>query len=299
MFTDIGNCGVEQAGCLGGGDEILGCCCINHGGELGGEVFFVASVFDKSFECLVFILLYTIGLVFAVADDADFVQLVHDGIDGDAIDELQLPEFRGGDFFAGGEDGFQVLRRDQHLTSEGVAEVLTFPDGKIWRETVVEQEVAEFMERSETSALYMLLLAIEHHDEVIVVDDSAHAFESLGRFGADDLDAVGFENILDVSDGIEAELPVFADFDGQIAHLLSRREWFAIERLYLGFFFTKDFFDFEVALYFVLDAHLEGVDIFDGGVGLLAEGYLKLVEVEREGSEEVVDVDIQSQGQCT
>ncbi len=103
------------------------------------------------------------------------------------------------------------MRREKHLTGESIAEVFFLTGGEASGEAMVIEQVAQFMESRKPATLYMQLFAIEYEDEVLVVDDSADALETCRGLCADDFDAMGFEYILDVADGIEAQLPVLAD----------------------------------------------------------------------------------------
>ena len=150
------------------------------------------------------------------------------------------------------------------------------------------------MKSRETATLYMILTTVEHQDEVLTVDNSADAFEAVWGFCTDNFDAMRLEDILYVADGIEAQLPFLADLKGLFSHLSCGREFLSIDRGELWGIFAQDGFNLEVAFYFVLDAHLEGVDIFDAGIGLFSERDLELVEIEGEGTKEIVGIDIES-----
>ncbi len=76
------------------------------------------------------------------------------------------------------------------------------------------------------------------------------------------------------------------------SHLSRSRELFSVDRLQLRGVFAEYGFNLEVAFYFVLNAHLEGVDIFDAGIGLFTKRDLELLEIESEGPKEIVGIDI-------
>ena len=104
------------------------------------------------------------------------------------------------------------MRRKEHLAGESIAEVFFLTSGEASGKAVIKEQMAQFVESRKPATLYMLLSAIEHEDEMMVVAYSADTFETGRGLCADDFDAMRFEDILDVTDGIEAQLPVMADF---------------------------------------------------------------------------------------
>ena len=77
---------------------------------------------------------------------------------------------------------------------------------------MIIEQVPQLVKSREPTTLYMILTTIEHKDEVLAVDNATDTFETVWGLCTDDFDAMRFEDILDITDGIETQLPVLADF---------------------------------------------------------------------------------------